>query len=237
MSIFLSAKWEHLVMINYAVDPAVLKPWLPSGVELDIWNNTCYVSLVGFMFLDTRIKGFKIPWHVNFEEINLRFYVRRIMPDGEVRRAVVFIREIVPKYAIAWVANTIYKERYSAFPMHHKWNDTPEQIEVEYAWYQKGRWNMLGVRAEPQPIDLKAGSEAEFIAEHYWGYSRHSDTQTIEYQVDHPRWRVHPINSWMVDVDFGPVYGQEFAHLKEETPLSVFMAEGSPVTVRNSHLI
>ena len=234
---FLAARWERLILINYAVDPAILLPWLPAGTELDIWNGHCYASVVGFMFKDTRVKGIKIPWHVHFEEINLRFYVRRTMPDGTVRRGVVFISEIVPKYAIVWVANTIYREKYSAFPMHHQWTETPDQLEVAYAWRQKGRWNSLGVRADPAPAPLKADSEAEFITEHYWGYSRRSATQSIEYQVDHPRWRMHPVQSWHADIDFGAVYGPEFDHLKTLTPLSVFLAEGSAVTVMAGKLI
>jgi uncharacterized protein YqjF (DUF2071 family) len=228
---FLSARWERLIMLNYVVDPAILQRWLPAHTELDIWNGNCYVSVVGFMFKDTRVKGFKIPWHINFEEINLRFYVRRTMPDGTVRRAVVFISEIVPKFAIVWVANTIYRERYSAFRMHHHWVETPGQLEVDYGWRQHGRWNTLGVRAEPIPIDLKPGSEAAFITEHYWGYSRHSATKTIEYQVDHPGWRMHHVISWHADIDFGGVYGPDFEHLKKASPISVFLAEGSAVTV------
>jgi uncharacterized protein len=234
---FLSAKWERLVLLNYAVDPDILTPWLPAGTELDIWNGTCYVSEVGFMFLDTRIKGIKVPWHVNFEEINLRFYVRRPMPDGSFRRGAVFVREIVPRPAITWVANTLYKERYSAFPMHHQWTETPELLEVEYAWRQKGRWNAFGVRAEPTPVALKAGSEAEFITEHYWGYSHRSAGKTIEYQVDHPSWRMHPVDSWHADIDFGAAYGPAFAPLNNAMPVSVFLAEGSAVTIKNGQVM
>jgi hypothetical protein len=230
-STFLSASWRRLVFLNYRVDPEVLKPYVPAHTELDIWNGTCYVSVVGFMFLNTRLKGFKIPWHVDFEEVNLRFYVRRNDPATGWKRGVVFISEIVPKPAIAWVANGIYREHYAARPMRHNWEETPETLKVEYHWRHAGRWNGIGVQVAPGPVDLKPGSEAEFITEHYWGYSQRDRRRTVEYQVDHPRWQVYPVESWFCDVDFSGVYGPAFAGLREADPLSVFLAEGSDVRV------
>src|SRR5688572_6934416 len=116
MSNFLKAEWRKLIMFNYAVDPALLKPYVPPHTQLDLWNDTCYVSLVGFMFLNTRVKGIKIPFHINFEEINLRFYVKYDDPEMGPKRGVVFIQEIVPKSMITWVANTLYREHYTTLP-------------------------------------------------------------------------------------------------------------------------
>lgn len=234
---FLTAEWRRLVLINYQVEPEVLKPFLPAHTQLDIWNGTCYVSLVGFIFLNTRLKGVKIPWHTDFEEINLRFYVQRHDPTLGWKRGVVFIREIVPKRAIAWVANTIYKEHYTCSPMQHDWQEDNQKLKVEYIWRNAGRWQGFGVQAQNAPVDLKAGSEAEFITEHYWGYSRRDAERTIEYQVEHPRWQVYPIGSWFCDVDFGAVYGPAFAQLTGIEPLSVFLAEGSEVAVRDRKII
>ena len=234
---FLTAEWRRLVFLNYRVEPEVLNPFLPAHTQLDIWNDTCYVSVVGFMFLHTRLKGVRIPWHVNFEEINLRFYVQRNDPSLGWKRGTVFISEIVPKPAIAWVANTIYKEHYTRRPMRHKWQKTENELQTEYSWRNAGRWNGFGVQSKKTPVDLKAGSEAEFITEHYWGYSPRDARRTIEYQVEHPRWQVYPIDSWFCDVDFGTVYGAAFAHLSVAEPLSVFLAEGSPVTVRERKII
>jgi len=231
-NVFLSAAWRRLIMLNYPVDPAVLQAHVPKGTELDIWNGVCYVSVVGFMFMDTRLKGFRIPGHINFEEINLRFYVRRNDPVTGWKRGVVFIREIVPRPAIAWVANTIYGEHYDRRNMFHRWHDEPEHLEVEYAWQEKGRWQSFGVRAEPAAVPLKAGSEAEFITEHYWGYARRGAERTVEYQVEHPAWRMHPIKAWHCDLDFGMAYGSDFSHLGKEAPMSIFLAEGSEVVVR-----
>ena len=98
---FLTAEWRKLAVVNYMVEPEILQPFVPAGTELDFWQERCYVSLIGFRFENTKVLGMKIPWHVNFEEVNLRFYVRRKATDGW-RRGVVFIKEIVPKAAITW---------------------------------------------------------------------------------------------------------------------------------------
>jgi uncharacterized protein YqjF (DUF2071 family) len=225
--IFLTAEWRSLVMINYAIDPAVLRPRLPEGVELDLWQGEALVSMVGFLFLQTRVLGVPLPFHRDFEEVNLRFYVRRRMPEGW-RRGVTFLREIVPKRAIAWTARTFYNEPYLACPMRH--NVTP--VSCEYAWRFGGRWNSLaaGISGEPMPIAPR--SAEEFIFEHYWGYARQRDGSTVEYQVEHPAWRVWTAHDPRLDCDVAGLYGEAFAGPLDATPRSAFVAEGSPVLVR-----
>lgn len=227
---FLQAAWRKLAMANYAVDAVILKPYVPHKTELDFWNDTCYVSLVGFMFLNTRVMGLKIPFHTNFEEVNLRFYVR-YCDEGEWKRGVVFIKEIVPKPALTMVANTVYGEHYETMPMQHAWNTHHDSLSVEYRWEKNG-WHSLLVNTEKQSTPIAAGSEEEFITEHYWGYTRISETQTSEYSVEHPRWDVYPTKSYSIDVNFGTIYGKDFEFLKNETPKSVFLAEGSEIFVK-----
>lgn len=232
---FLQAEWRKLVMANYAVDPPILEKYLPYQTEIDLWNNTCYISLVGFMFRNTRVKGWKIPFHIHFEEVNLRFYVR--YRDGnDWKRGVVFIREIVPKPALTWVANTIYKENYETMPMRHSWAFSGDELAVEYQWKKK-RWHSLRVTASHQAIPIGEDTEEEFITEHYWGYTRISDRKTSEYGVEHPRWDVYPVRSYEMDVDFARVYGPEFGFLQAEIPKSVFLAEGSEIQVKEGRIL
>lgn len=234
-SVFLSAEWRKLAMANFVVDPAVLKSYLPAKTELDLWNGSCYVSLVGFMFLNTAIKGFKIPFHTNFEEVNLRFYVR--YKDGEEwKRGVVFIKEIVPKPILSFVANTVYKENYVTMPMRHTWEDVTQQLKVSYEWKKKN-WYSLQLTCSNEAIEIGEGSEEEFITEHYWGYARVSDTRTSEYAVEHPRWKVYPVQNYSIHVSFGEVYGHDFKFLDSETPKSVFLAEGSEIIVRGGRYL
>ena len=234
---FLTAAWRRLALFNFRIAPEILNPFVPAHTELDLWNNTCYVSLVGFMFLNTRVRGIKIPFHVNFEEVNLRLYVRRHDPEPGLKRGVVFIREIVSKPAIVWTANTLYRERYVARRMWRRWGGQPGRPEVEYAWREAGHWQAFGVQAGSPPQDLKPGSEAEFITERYWGYASWDARRTMEYQVEHVPWQLYPVQSWHCDVDFGAVYGPQFAVLNGAEPLSIFLAEGSDIVVRKGRLI
>lgn len=226
---FLTAEWRKLAMANYAVDKNILKKYLPYGTEIDLYDDTCYVSLVGFMFLNTKVKGIKVPFHSNFEEVNLRFYVR-YKDNGEWKRGVVFIKEIVPRPFLALFANVIYNEHYKALPMKHSWVVNEELLTVEYKW-KKGNWNSFQVMAEKNSKPMAEHSEEEFITEHYWGYTRINESATSEYKVEHVRWNVYDILEYTITVDFGNIYGKEFNFLSTEKPKSVFLAEGSEIIV------
>ncbi len=227
--VFLTAEWRKLALAQYAVDADILKKYLPPHTELDDWQGKYYVSLVGFMFLNVKLKGFKIPYHTNFEEVNLRFYVK--YKDGnEWKRGAVFIKEIVPLPAITFVANTIYKENYQTLPMKHVWVEEKNQIEVNYLWKNK-IWNEFSVTADVKSEEIPVGSEEEFITEHYWGYTKIGPNRTSEYGVEHPRWLVYPIKDYKIKVDFADNYGDDFAFLNHVKPDSVMLAEGSEIRV------
>ena len=217
-------------MANYSIDKKLLEPYLPYKTEIDFWKDTCYVSLVGFMFLDTKVKGIKVPFHTNFEEVNLRFYVR-FKGNGTWKRGVVFIKEIVPKPALTFVANTIYGENYETLPMSHSWEIRDESLIVEYKWKKK-KWNSIRVTANKNSNKIEEGSEEEFITEHFWGYTKIKDNKTSEYGVEHPRWEVYKTVDYAIDVDFGNTYGKDFEFLESEIPKSVFLAEGSVIKVK-----
>jgi uncharacterized protein YqjF (DUF2071 family) len=224
--IFLTAHWRQLAMLNYEIDPAALNPWLPAGTELDLWNGRVLVSVVGFLFLETRVWGMIFPFHQNFEEVNLRFYVRRKADDGW-RRGVVFIKEIVPRAAIAYAARKFYNENYVCLPMAH----TLTVNSAEYSWRFRDRQNRIKVTTGGAPQPLRTGSEAEFITEHYWGYSRQPNGSTMEYKVEHPRWNVSDAVTSELDCDVTGLYGESFKEAVCAKPSSAFLAEGSPVTV------
>ncbi|WP_242928572.1 YqjF family protein [Pontibacter vulgaris] len=233
---FLKAEWRKLAIANFEVDSSVLNEFVPYGTELDLWNGKCYVSLVGFMFVNTKLLGIKIPYHVNFEEVNLRFYVKRFEAN-EWKRGVVFIKEIVPRYALTFVANTVYNENYETLPMKHTWAETACERQVEYCWKKNAQWNKFSVRANLHANTIPAGSETEFITEHYWGYAKINKSCTNEYEVTHPRWASYDILDYTIDVDFGQVYGTKFSFLNNQTPASVMLAEGSEISVENKKRI
>jgi uncharacterized protein YqjF (DUF2071 family) len=237
MSNFLKAEWRKLVMFNYAVDPAVLQPFVPPHTELDFFNHTCYVSLVGFMFKNTRVKGFRIPFHINFEEINLRFYVKYKDPKAGFKRGVVFIKEIVPRSMITFVANNLYREHYITLPMKHSWAIENDQLKVEYGLKKNKNWFHFSVIANKNPHELVNGSETEFITEHFWGYAKWDQKSTNEYEVGHPRWLTYPVVSSEIHFDFEKIYGAPFAFINELKPTSIYLAEGSEIFVNKGSVI
>jgi uncharacterized protein YqjF (DUF2071 family) len=233
---FLKAEWRKLVFANYAIDPSVLKKYVPPGTELDLWEGKCFVSLIGFMFLNTRLLGVKIPFHSNFEEVNLRFYVKRF-ENNAWKRGVVFIKEIVPKPALTFVANTLYKEHYETLPMQHKWEKNTKNRAVVYQWKKNEQWHSFKVIAALESSEIIKNSETEFITEHYWGYAKVSNFRTNEYEVTHPKWRHYKIESTEINVDFGAVYGSDFEFLSCVQPNSVMLAEGSKITVERKRVL
>jgi hypothetical protein len=274
---FLSANWRYLAMLNFAVDPAILAPLVPPGTELDFEDGETFVSIVGLLFLDTRLLGLPIPRHRDFEEVNLRFYVRRKSADTW-RRGVVFVRELVPRRAVALVARAFYGEHYLALPMKHQiehfaepgragqllqnrrrlyqesmtrrsWATKPVdttgclpgakqvdlKLNVEYSWRHGRKWEFLKMSATGEAQKIPAGSHAEFITEHYWGYTCIRQGYS-EYRVEHPRWKVWNAETFEFNADVSALYGEQFVETLK-SPRSAFIADGSLITVERRSIL
>jgi uncharacterized protein YqjF (DUF2071 family) len=235
--VFLSAEWRDLVMLNYEVDPAILRRFVPRGVQLDTFAGRTFVSLVGFQFLRTKLYGFlAVPFHSYFDEVNLRFYVRRHEGD-ETRRGVVFVRELVPRMAIARFARLMYGEKYDSCPMWHRSETNAKGVSAEYGWRWRGGKFRLHAQASGAPSRVADGSLENFITEHYWGYSARSARESIEYRVSHDPWRVWVGAHAGFAGDGGALYGAEFGEVLRRAPDSAFIAEGSPVLVHTGRKI
>ena len=229
--VFLTAQWRYLAMLNYEVEASLLLPFVPSGTELDCWNGKVFVSLVGFRFLKTKVLGLTVPFHANFDEVNLRFYVRRRQGD-EIRRGVVFIREIVPRRMIAFVARTFYHENYVALPMAHEIRPVGNSgLTVAYRWQSGGVWSAIRLEVQGDAELVRENSEEQFITEHYWGYAAKPDGSCVEYRVTHPTWRVWTARRAEFEGDVEGLYGSDMADVLKGTPVSALLAEGSAVIV------
>ncbi len=221
---FLTAAWRDLLLLNWRVDPLLLQPHLPAGTELDPWDGAHWVSLVGFRFLDLAVKGMPAIGHRDFPEINLRFYVRREV-DGEVRRGVVFLRELTPRRIVEWVARAVYNEPYQTLPMRSAATETQTQYELQ----QAEEWQGMAARPTadwrgPNPMEI-------FFIEHYWGYNRQGDGGTMEYQVTHPKWKTRAAELARFDLDVEALYGTEWGSVLSQQPDAVVLADGSEVEV------
>jgi len=233
---FLTANWRYLAILNYIVDPDLIKPLVPPGTELDYDNGETFLSVVGFLFLDTRLLGLPIPLHRDFEEVNLRFYVRKKSADAW-RRGVVFIRELVPRRAVALVARAFYGEPYLALPMKHHIEHVDLAVSVEYSWRRGRKWESLRMSAAGEPQSIPAGSHAEFITEHYWGYTS-VRAGCGEYRIEHPRWKIWKTESFEFAAEVTTLYGAQFTETLARPPRSAFIAEGSPIVIeRKSTLL
>lgn len=230
---FLTATWKNLIVVNYEVAPEVLLPLLPRGVELDLFEGKALMSIVAFHFCDMRVGGL-VPAFLarNFEEINLRFYVKRRVGDSW-RRGVVFVREIVPSRIVAFVARTLYSEPYSRLPMSHDVSgfDDIRGGTIRYTMVNRATPITVGATTRDELGNLVTGSVESFILEHYWGYTKRTDCKTSEYRVSHPAWKFWPVEQVVVSPGLADLYPVEFASALARPPHSVCVAQGSNVSV------
>lgn len=230
MTLFLKADWENIIMVNYEIDPKLLQDYLPSGVEIDLFENKCYISLVGFMFKNTKIFNVPIPKLGTFEEINLRFYVKR-KEGSKVKRGVVFINETIPYRLVAWVANKLYHEHYSVVPTKHEEKKDDISNSIKFEWQNDLKWNSIEVSYSNELNQLKTNSLEEFIYEHYYGYTKVSNNTTEEYKLQHPSWLTYKVLNYQIDCDFQKMYGDDLKLLNSTNPTAVFIAKGSKVGI------
>lgn len=230
MAIFLKANWENIIMANYEIDPEILEPFLPKGVELDLYNGKSYVSLVGFMFKKTKLFNVPIPYFGTFEEINLRFYVQR-KEAGITKRGVVFINETIPYPIVAWMANKLYKEHYTVVPTRHSITNDLDSKKVKFEWKLNNSWNSIYVEASNESHKMKTETLEKFIYEHYFGYTKIDGNNTEEYRLQHPSWKINTVLDFKIDCDFEAMYGKAFSVLNTIKPEAVLIAEGSSVKV------
>ena len=232
--LFLSAKWNNLLFANYSVDYKLLEPLVPKDTELDYWNGECFISVVAFQFLDSKLFGIMPALSQrNFDEINLRFYVRRKPQENYSRKGVVFIKEIVPSRLVAFIANNLFGENYVFRNMRHDIGDSlNNNFDISYSFKNDRSWNKFSAEISQDYILPKPGCIEEYITEHYWGYGSSSNNSTIEYEVEHPQWIVYKVKKFNLDFDFGNVYGDKFSFLTKTEPSSVFFCVGSDVNVR-----
>lgn len=218
-------------MLNYEVEPSLLSRYVPRGTVLDSFQGRTYLSLVGFRFCHTKLLGcFPVPFHSNFDEVNLRFYVRR--KEGcDDRRGVVFIAEVVPMRAIAATARIVYGENYKHFPMRHRIETEGVSRTAEYQWRLDHQWCRLIAQTVGPPAYPQERSLEQFITEHYWGYATRRSGGSVEYHVSHAPWQVWAAANAGFEGDASPLYGDDLANVLQRRPDCAFVADGSPVIV------
>jgi uncharacterized protein YqjF (DUF2071 family) len=235
--VFLSAEWRDLVMLNYDIEPSLLSRFVPPGTVLDSFKGRTYVSLVGFRFCHTKLLGcFPVPFHTDFDEVNLRFYVRR-KEGSDDRRGVVFIAEVVPSRVIATTARLVYGENYTCLPMRHCIETERLNKTAEYQWQVGNQWCRLSAQTVGLPTRPHEGSLEQFITEHYWGYSTGRTSGSLEYHVSHSPWQVWATTKAAFEGEASVLYGRDLSAILQRRPDCAFVADGSPVIVSTGHRV
>jgi hypothetical protein len=226
---FLKANWRYLAITSFAIDPAILRPLVPPGTELDSHAGRDFVSIAGFLCQDRSVFGVRVPFHRNQEAVSLRFYVRRKVPEGW-RRGVVPVREIVPGRAAAWAARCLHGGSCMALPMRHSIERTEAGLSAEFSWRRAGAWESLKIQAAGAAQSFMKGSIEEFIADRGWSYGARLGG-CGEYSVQHPRWSYWPASAAEFKCDVAALYGPEFAESLSSPSAAAFIADGSEVIV------
>ena len=229
---FLTAAWRHLLFVNYEARPEHVLPHVPPGVALDLHEGRAFVSLVALRFIRTKLLGVPVPFLGAFDQVNLRFYVRRRMADGKERPGVVFLRELIPQGVLALAAQLAFNEPYESATLR---SDVPyggfgAAGRVEYAWRMDARWHHLRTITKREPQLPALGSQTDFLAHRLWNYTRQPDGSTLEFQIDHPLWKVWQVQDVEADPDPDAV---RLAPALLGPPVSAFVASGSAVTAFN----
>jgi uncharacterized protein len=231
----ITCEWRDLLMTTWAVDPALLQPYVPARTTLDLWQGEALLSIVGVRFLNLHLAGIAVPFHRQFEQINFRFYVRRRIADIE-RLGVVSLKQIVPSASMSLVATLLYNESYLTAPTRHEITSGEQGWDV-YEWMVAGRWNRVSATRNGERYTPSCDSLEGFIQNRQWSYTRQADGSTVEFEAEHPSWEIYDTEEMMLDCDVEPLIGGQFIPVLSADPISTFVAAGSPVTLYPGRLI
>lgn len=234
--IFLKANWLRLASANYIIDPSILNKHLPKGTILEPHNDKHFVSLVAFRYCETRLLNVRIPYHQVFEEINLRFYVKRKLTSGKWRSEVAFTKLYFPKRMLTFVAKSVYKENYETAKMKHFWQDNGKELITAYG-LKKKHWHNIEIRSSIVTQSVDTNSDEHFFSKHFWGTSQINHNSATTYKIEHPEWKTYKVLDYDISFDFEKVFGSEFKQLNLVEPDSVHLFEGSEVVVNRKGLI
>lgn len=235
MKTLLTAEWTNLLVATFETDKNLLQKFLPAKTELSDWNGKHFMSIVGFMFSKPRLLNITSPFYRKFEEVNLRFYVRR-KEKNKWKNGVVFIKEIAPSPLVGLVAKWLYHESFISLPMKHNLNITDAERNIEYRWKIGHSWNYIKIQASLSH-SLSPHTIEAFIADRHWAYTKAGDHRTFEFEIEHSPWNIFPSHSFEMNLDAAKIYGSEFAEYFHQKPLTVFLMDGSQTKVSYPKLV
>ncbi|HKE19548.1 MAG TPA: DUF2071 domain-containing protein [Kofleriaceae bacterium] len=218
--------------MTFAIDPRALRGLVPVGTEIDTFDDgRAPLSMVALRFDDSRVLGLPIPFARSYDQVALRFYVRRWLGGDRWRRGTVPVIEFVPVSALVSAGHVLYGEAYERRPVTSRVRPpdpgTNRGGRAVYRWRTDRSIHRLAVDFSGE-LHLPAPDSREaFLVERYWGYlARHADL-TSEVRVDHPPWRIWSAAEGHLTAEVPQLFGDRFARALASPPVSVVVAEGS----------
>jgi len=238
----MKAKFTELVALNFSVDPSILEPRLPKGVELHFYGNETYVSLVAMMLRNVRVYNVPITIAKMVGEFNLRFYVRRKVGENQYKNGSCFIKDYVSSWAASWALEKLFKAEFGRIRM--KWaharfdgDEEGRPPSADYRWQVDGdRWNRIRVLARERVAKTGRDTKVGFILNHSFIYSKRGN-KTLEYPVTRPAWSIWNAGQANFTCDVERLFGPEFVKPLAKRPASVFVANGSEVVVYRPNIL
>lgn len=223
---FLTARWRHLLFVTFETPETLLTPLVPAGCQLDRWTGRTYVSLVALRMERVRMRGLAVPGLTAYPQVNLRSYLRHA---GQP--AVCFVQELVPSRLLAAVARWRYGEPFAAGCVEASVTSDAGGSTVEYRFGIDRPHNRLSVRGSLDTAVPGAATFEHWVKERVQGCRAGRDGRLRTFDVTHPWWALHRVESATCDVDFAALYGRDWAFLADARPASVLYAVGSDVRV------
>ncbi len=217
---FLTARWSQLCLVNFEVNPTWLESFVPAGLQLEVVDESAFVSLAALHFREVRVLGVSWPGYRSFPQLTLRFQVR-----SQERRGVTTVRDFAPSKLPCWVARQLYGQPYKAAELSSRRRS--DEIAWTLLWGgEENRLEFTLAKTVQAPT-----SEDSFFLEHKWGYSVLPDGRLQESKVLHPPWTTRRVLDWNLHFDFGKVYGPEWTFLDHLSPRSCSFGVDSQVAI------
>ena len=229
-----AAEWREIVVINFEIDPKLLRNFIPPKTELDFFNETSFVTLMARACKNVKPYGWPIVFAKSIDQILLRFYVKRKVGDTW-RRGVCLIRDYLPKRKASFFLNWMFKHSFTQVPIKRTSSNfesgLPTQLPtVEYQWTTGDYVNHIKVNARSQMRQQEQETKESFVLDHHYGYTV-KEGKTYEYYVEYSPWAMWDAQSGSFDCDTENVFGRPFVRALKQRPASVFLARGSDVII------
>ena len=191
--------WSDLLFAHWAVDPALVRPYVPPGLELDCWQGEAWLGVVPFAMRGIRLRGVPpVPGTSAFLELNLRTYVT----DGRRPGVYFFSLDAASRAAV----------RAARLGFHLPYFDARMSLRrgpQGWLYYSSERTHrgaapgrFLGrYRPVGEPARAVPGSLEHWLTERYCLYAVDRGRRVWRGEIHHEPWPLHPAELELMQMD------------------------------------